>query len=120
LPHLIVFIAGFVGNFRPNGAYASLECGEAAFKVLRDLGFSGSSEYVATEYGLFFPQERLPRRDGVEILVAVGLRWSLGAAAIARSANSSEDGDVVTCYEPGVFFGSMVDLVDSPVTVRLA
>ncbi|KAK4042288.1 hypothetical protein C8A01DRAFT_14091 [Parachaetomium inaequale] len=119
LPHLAVFIEEFVVGFRPDGAYAGLEPGEAAFKVLQELGFSGTSEYVATEYGLFFPWERLPRRDGVEILVAVGLRWSLGAAAIARYAKSSESDDVVSCYEPGVFFGTMVDLVGSPVTVRL-
>jgi hypothetical protein len=117
-PQVEVFVTEFVAGFRPDGAYAGLEIGEAAFKVLQELGFSGASEYVTTEPGVFFPQKQLPGLDGAEIFVAAGIRWSLGAPAIARyTVGSGSDG--VWHYEPGVFVGKMVDLVGSTTTVRL-
>jgi hypothetical protein len=118
LPQVDVFVAEFVAGFRPDGAYACLETGGAAFKVLQELGFSGTSEYVATENGLFFPRTRLDRLDGAEVFVAAGIRWSLGAPAIARYTVGSGS-NTVSYYEPGVFVGKMADLVGSATTVRL-
>ncbi|KAK4119467.1 hypothetical protein N657DRAFT_626716 [Parathielavia appendiculata] len=118
LPHLDAFMKEFVAGYRPDGAYAGLDFGEAAFKVLQELGFRGTSEYVSTGYGFFFCREQLPQLDSVEILVAAGIRWCLGAPGIARYTQDS-DKDEVSFYEPGVFVGSMVDLEDAPTIVRL-
>ncbi len=107
------------GGFNLSEHGPDLELEEMAFQALKDLGFSGSSKYLTTGSGLFFPQVRIPPCSlaGVELLVAAGIPWRLGAPALARCSESP--GDETVLYVPGVFFGNIFTSVHRPITVIL-
>jgi Heterokaryon incompatibility protein (HET) len=73
---------------------------EDLYPRLRQIGFTGSQEYLVTEDGLFFPQHPLLIKTGVVILVSTSLAWTLGAPGLAKVVAEG-----VISYVPGVFVG---------------
>jgi hypothetical protein len=69
---------------------------------LRQLGFTGSQEYLLTEAGIFFPQSPLLTQADVTVLVSTSLRWTLGGPGLAQVVGAE-----VNSYIPGVFVGSV-------------
>lgn len=69
-------------------------------ELLFEYDFKGSGTAIAVEHGLFYPWKQLSG-DGDVSFVAVsgGVRWNIGAPALARY----DDGKVE--YVPGVFVG---------------
>jgi len=104
-PNVRAFIGRWLVGFEEFGAWPDLQPEQAAFEALRTLGFSGSSAYLATEYGLFFPQSPVPRSVDVEILIAIEMIWTLGAPALVRYRDNSSLDEF--SYLPGVFFGQI-------------
>ncbi|KAK1751489.1 hypothetical protein QBC47DRAFT_434633 [Echria macrotheca] len=97
------FVARWLEGYKPARSYADLELEHAAFEALCEMGFTGSSECVETNDGLFFPQTRLGDASELEIIVAVGIEWRLGSPALGRYQKDDSAGGVL--YTPGVFFG---------------
>ncbi|GAB1312053.1 Heterokaryon incompatibility domain-containing protein [Madurella fahalii] len=89
------------------GSWPNLETERAAYEALRVLGYSGSGEYLATECGLVFPQNPAPQSAQVKVIVAAGIRWTLGAPALIQFRDDVSSDEYM--YEPGVFFGQVPD-----------
>ncbi|KAK0713957.1 hypothetical protein B0T26DRAFT_783757 [Lasiosphaeria miniovina] len=103
------FIEGWLLAFeRMNyGSWPDLETERAAYEALRVLEFSGNEEYLATECGLVFPQNPAPQSAQVKVIVAVGIRWTLGSPALIQFRDDASSDEYF--YEPGVFFGQVPD-----------
>ncbi len=86
-----------------------------SFETLRELGFSGSGDFVSTARGLFFASTPLPEDEAEAVLVANGIHWTLGAPGLARYSQ----GDVKS-YVPGVLLGKIRPVSEySPTSVRM-
>jgi hypothetical protein len=121
-PEVGAWIRWWLESFNPRRYGADAEPGPAAFEALCELGYSGSSEYLATEYGLVFPQNPVPLSVHVEVLVTAEIRWSLGAPALVRyRRDTTGTNSGAFSYEPAVFFGEMPKLlaVRAPTAVSL-
>jgi hypothetical protein len=101
--------------FRPRGYKPDAETEQAAFEGLRELGFSGSSKCLTTEFGLVFPQNRLDPSAQVDVFISAEIRWTLGAPALVRYRGESGINSEVFSYEPGVFFGNMENVLTAHV-----
>ena len=78
----------------------------SAYTLLQTMGFRGSSKYISTAKGYFFPLE--PMKSGnVVILVATKVHWACGAPGLAFIDELNE-----RVYIPGVFVGC-IDEKDS-------
>lgn len=89
---------------------------EIARQILVDLwkmAYSGSDRFLWTTHGIFFPQTALAQDAGIEILVAVEVRWVFGAPGLARVIR----GEGIE-YVPGVFVGEVLEdlATDVPMT----
>jgi hypothetical protein len=80
---------------------------------LLEMGFTGSSEYLLTENGLFFPQHPLLTRAGVTVLASASLAWIFGAPGLAQVVDER-----VFSYVPGVFVGCVSKSKASSVLLR--
>ncbi|RYP44491.1 hypothetical protein DL768_009062 [Monosporascus sp. mg162] len=94
-------------KIRDVGSSKSLQ--ESMHAALQHMGFKGSSDYISTTHGLFFPCERIPADEEVTILVATRITWRFGAPGIARCYKNAE------LYTPGVFIGRIDDAVATSV-----
>jgi hypothetical protein len=87
---------------------------EKVYQNFCRMGFSGSSDYIVTENGLFFPQKPLPLGVDVMILVSASIQAAYGgpglAKAIARNAVS---------YTPGIFAGTISKEHASPILIEV-
>jgi hypothetical protein len=103
------FIKGWLAAFERMGygSWPDLETERASYEALRALEFSGSEEYLDTELGLVFPQNPVPQSAQVKVIVAVGVRWTLGAPALIQFRHDASSDEYF--YEPGVFFGEVPD-----------
>jgi hypothetical protein len=70
------------------------------YQRFRQMGFSGSSTYVVTENGLFFPQTPLPQVVNITILVSASIQATYGGPGLAKAVA----GEFVF-YTPGIFAG---------------
>lgn len=70
------------------------------YQSFRQMGFSGSSTYVVTEDGLFFPQTPLPQVVNITILVSASIQATYGGPGLAKAVA----GEFVS-YTPGIFAG---------------
>ncbi|KAK3303500.1 uncharacterized protein B0T15DRAFT_496050 [Chaetomium strumarium] len=115
------WIRWWLEGFDPRRYGSDAKLGPAAFEALRELGFSGSSEYLATENGLVFPQNPVPPSAQVEVLVTAEIRWSPGAPALVRYHGDTGTDPGLFFYEPAVF-GEMPKLlaVHRPTAVSLS
>ncbi|KAK4451198.1 hypothetical protein QBC34DRAFT_401508 [Podospora aff. communis PSN243] len=85
------------------GSWPDLEPERAVYKALRRMKFSGSADYLATEYGLVFSQSLVPQAAKVNVIVAAEIRWTFGAPSLIQFRDSAS-GDGYH-YEAGLFFG---------------
>lgn len=74
-----------------------------AFRRLGQIGFTGSSHYVVSTQGLFFPQNQLDLDRGsgsLIVLASASLRWTFGAPSVAKIFKEG-----IELFTPGVFVG---------------
>lgn len=63
-------------------------------RFLEKAGFKGCEEPQVCSNGMFFCQDTLDARDGVELYAASSIRWAFGSPGLARWR---EDGEWVYC-----------------------
>lgn len=75
---------------------------EYLFPCLRTMGFTGTSQYISTEHGLFYLQNSLHSKDDTELLVATNIGWRFGNPGLAKRVTEGK-----AVYTPGVFVGNI-------------
>jgi hypothetical protein len=100
------FVRAWLSAVNPTNTQLQLPLYHSAYTVLQTMGFRGSSEYVSTAKGYFFPLEPM-KSDDVVVLVATKVRWVCGAPGLAFIDELNE-----RVYIPGVFVGC-IDEKDS-------
>jgi hypothetical protein len=72
--------------------------------ILKQIGFTGSNEYLETSVGVFYPQQSLSvnHNDDTYILLATQVAWTFGRPGIAKARIEGR-----WMYSPGVFIGSV-------------
>ncbi|XTI88882.1 hypothetical protein V2W45_1398795 [Cenococcum geophilum] len=93
-------------RIKPTNTQLQLPLHHLAYTFLQTMGFRGSSEYVSTAKGYFFPLEPM-KSDDVVVLVATKVRWAFGAPGLAFIDELNE-----RVYIPGAFVGC-IDEKDS-------
>jgi len=103
---LIEWLAGF--ERLGYGSWPTLEPERAVYEALRQMKFSGSAQYLTTEYGLVFSQNPVPPQAAqVNVIIAAEIRWTLGAPSLIQFRDSASADKYK--YEAGVFFGQVPD-----------
>jgi hypothetical protein len=72
----------------------------STYDTLQKMGFNGSSEYISTAKGYFFPFQSVHLKQDATLLVSTSVQWVFGAPGLA----CYYEGDL-KFYTPGVFVG---------------
>ncbi|KAN0087373.1 hypothetical protein V8E54_001061 [Elaphomyces granulatus] len=86
-----------------------------SFETLRRMGFLGSSKFIDTSSGIFFPFEEVDSQHLSSVLVTTKLRWVFGAPGLACYERKGGHG---TYYTPGVFIGTVDSTAAHSVRLR--
>ena len=108
------FVEEWLGHSKilPTSETSQVPLWDSAYTALRIMGFKGSPECLSTKSGFFFPFEQVSTDQVVSIVVATGVKWTLGAPGLARYYQGNEES-----YMPGVFFGRIDKLTATSVRV---
>jgi hypothetical protein len=107
------FVHHWLARFWKDTEQVEHNAEDSAYKALRVMGFTGSSQWITMAEGYFFPYKPVKAEKTLKILVSKALRWVMGAPGLVLF---EDEGGKMAIY-PGVFVGSVEGSDSVPILV---